>query len=51
MAWDNVWPLPRSSYTRIEVEHAVGTAFKQLGVKRLPDTPYVDWAGVARRAC
>jgi hypothetical protein len=45
MAWDNIWPLPRSSYTRSEVENAVGKAIKELGVKRLPDKPYIDWEG------
>jgi hypothetical protein len=45
MAWDNIWPLPFSSYTRNEVENTFGKAVKELGVKRLPDTPHIDWEG------
>jgi hypothetical protein len=43
MSWDNVWPLPRTSYAREEVERAVAKAIGELGATRLPDKPYIDW--------
>lgn len=43
MSWDNVWPLPRSTYSPDELEQAVTTALREFGVKRLPLETYVDW--------
>ena len=37
MSWDNVWPLPRATYSRAELERAVTRATTELGMTLLPD--------------
>lgn len=36
MSWDNVWPLPRSSYALEEIDRAVKKALSEFGVKQMP---------------
>lgn len=43
MSWDNVWPLPRPSYSPEELERAVTKALAEFNVKRLPLESYDDW--------
>lgn len=36
MSWDNVWPLPRSSYSLEEIDAAVNKALAEFGAKSIP---------------